>query len=68
MDGGLFLVLLITVSSLVYWLRQRQVRGWKGPLFRRRTYNAKAAIGAEASKGEWIHHGPPQTGGGGGGF
>ena len=69
MDGGLFLLLLIVVVPTGFWLRQRQIRGWKGPLFRRRTYNARAAVGGESSKGEWVMGGRDGgQGGGGAGF
>ena len=67
MGGGLFLVLLIVLSTLGFWLRQRYIRGWKGPLVRRRGYNASAAIGGEVSKGQWIHQQGSGGGGGGGG-
>lgn len=69
MNGGLFLILLIVGSCLAFWLRQRQIKGWKGPLFRRRGYNARAAAGGEASKGAWgLQQGGGDGAGGAGGF
>lgn len=62
MNGGLFVLLLIGGSILAFWLRQRQIKGWKGPLFRRRGYNATAAGAGETTKGVR----GVQRGGGGG--
>jgi hypothetical protein len=59
MSGGLLVLLLLIAAWLTWFVRDRHIKGWKRPLFRSRTYNARATVPGEASKGYYPfnHHG-----------
>jgi hypothetical protein len=64
MSGGAVVLLLLVAAWLTWFVRDRHIKGWKRPLFRKRTYNARAAAAGEGNSG-WS--GGNNTGGGGGG-
>jgi hypothetical protein len=72
MNGGIVLLLVIVGVWLLWFVRDRHVKGWKRPLFRKTTYNPHATAGRDIAKGNtaYHNHGGGASGGmgGGGGF
>ena len=64
MSGEVFLVVVLAGSWLTWFVRDRHLKGWRRPLFRRRGYDVAAAGRGDATKGYQGLHVP--SGGGSG--
>lgn len=65
--SGVVVLLLPVAAWLLWFVRDRHIKGWKRPLFRSRTFNARATVPGESSKGYYPmnHHGGGPSGAGG---
>ena len=76
MNGGVVLLLLVVAAWLLWFVRDRHIKGWKRPLFRKTTYNGSATGGRDVAKGHAGYHshgggagsGGSGFGGGGGSY